>query len=126
MVVQKLMDLTSNVIQKSFTYYAIGKDIWDYSNRTIKRHLGSEEEQTNIQESRSEKQDELEKRREQLIKQMEIPEANDSFIQSRQQSMLDSQGIADHSGSSYHGPGKPGEKSNSNMWHRNYENHQGN
>jgi hypothetical protein len=45
---------------------------------------------------------------------------------SRQQSMHSSQGVADHSGSSYHGPGKPGEKTNSNMWQRNFENHQGN
>ena len=57
---------------------------------------------------------------------MEIPEAENPFIEAKQQSMEDSQGVADHSGSSYHGPGKPAERTNANMWQRNFDNHQGN
>jgi hypothetical protein len=51
----------------------------------------------------------------------------DELEKSRQTSMLHSQGEPDHSGSSYHGPGKPmSGKTNSNMWQRNFNNHQGN
>jgi hypothetical protein len=54
-------------------------------------------------------------------------ETFDMLEKRKQTSMLHSQGESDHSGSSYHGPGKPmSGKSNSNMWQRNFDNHQGN
>lgn len=61
------------------------------------------------------------KRAEELQKNFEVKQ------KSRDQSMRDSQGEADHSGSGYHGPGNiDREKVNSNMARRNYNNHQGN
>ena len=127
MLTKKLLDMAGNMLQKSYTYYAIGKDIYDYSNKTIKHHLNAESTQTPHEPKLKEDTEEsLEARRETLRKNMEIPEPDDSFIQSKQESMLASQGVADHSGSSYHGPGKGGDRTNSNMWQRNFENHQGN
>lgn len=139
MLTKKILDLASNMLQRSYTYYSIGKDIYEYSNESIKRHLNPEGQTSAYQptlktESGVETKEEdkeidsdiIEKRREQLKKNMEIPEADDSFVHSKQESMKASQGVADHSGSSYHGPGKPGDKSNANMWQRNFENHQGN
>lgn len=124
MLTKKLLDLASFALQRSYTFYAIGRDIFEYSNNSIKRHLNSEEDKTPYEPRL--KEDEAELRRANLKRNMEIPEADDSFIQSKQQSMMDSQGFPDHSGSSYHGPGKPGETSNANMWQRNFDNHQGN
>lgn len=136
MITKKLIDLAGNMLQRSYTYYAIGKDIYEYSNQSIKRHMSSLEEAhhptLNEEETGSQKtspeldESTIELRRENLKKNLEVPEADNSFIQGKQQSMKASQGISDHSGSSYHGPGKPGDKSNSNMWQRNFENHQGN
>jgi hypothetical protein len=74
--------------------------------------------------------EESEKRRERLRQNMLNKEDQDHFDElerARQTSMLHSQGQSDHSGSSYHGPGKPmSGKTNSNMWQRNFDNHQGN
>ena len=53
----------------------------------------------------------------------EQPENNDQsdFIKSKNQSMKDSQGVSDFSGSSYNGPGNVDrEKRNSNMSQRNF------
>lgn len=124
MLTKKLLDLASFALQRSYTYYAIGRDIFEYSNRSIKKHLSAEETQTPHEPTL--KEDAAELRRENLQKNMEMPGPDDSFIQGKQQSMMASQGVADHSGSSYHGPGKPGERSNANMWQRNFDNHQGN
>lgn len=124
------MGLTKNVMERSFTYVAIGKDIYSYSKNAIKEHLEKESSQkspeAHFDQTEARNETEVEKKRENLRKQMEVPEAENPFIEARQQSMQDSQGIADHSGSSYHGPGKPGDKSNANMWQRNFDNHQGN
>lgn len=124
MLTKKLLDLASTALQRTYTYYLIGKDIFEYSNKSIQRHLSNEEAQAPYEPTL--KEDEAEFRRESLKRNMEMPEPNDSFIQSKQQSMMASQGVADHSGSSYHGSGRPGEKINSNMWQRNFDNHQGN
>jgi hypothetical protein len=128
MLFNKIMGLTKNVFERSSTYLAIGRDIYDYSKNSIKEHLekGSSQKDIETQLKRPEALEEQEKKREYLRKQMEVLEAENPFVEARQQSMQDSQGVADHSGSSYHGPGKPGEKSNANMWQRNFDNHQGN
>ncbi len=47
--------------------------------------------------------------------------ASKDFIDSKNQSMKDSQGVSDFSGSGYHGPGNvDAEKRNSNMSQRNF------
>jgi hypothetical protein len=51
-----------------------------------------------------------------------IPSKDDSFITQKEQSMIDSQGVSDFSGSGYNGPGNVDrEKTNSNMSQRNFE-----
>lgn len=69
-----------------------------------------------------------ERKRENLRKKFEVKEAPLENIEAaRQKSMLASQGVADHSGSSVHGAGQNLDgKSNSSMWQRNFNNHQGN
>lgn len=60
---------------------------------------------------------------EQLVKKFEIPTADNPVESSRQQSMLDSQGLANKT--DYHAQGRI-ESSNSNRGQRNYDNHQQN
>jgi hypothetical protein len=73
---------------------------------------------------------EAEERRRNLERNFSKQDDADLFEQrekAKQTSMLHSQGEADHSGSGYHGPGKPTPgKTHSNMAQRNFENHQGN
>lgn len=91
-------------------------------------------ENSNETNSTENEEDEIslssEKKRNNLVKNLtkeEEKEHFDAIEKARQTSMLHSQGQADHSGSGYHGPGKPGSgKNNSNMWQRNFDNHQGN
>jgi hypothetical protein len=74
--------------------------------------------------------EELEQNRQNAVKNFTQEDEQDLLAakeKARQTSMLHSQGQSDHSGSSYHGPGKPmSGKTNSNMWQRNFDNHQGN
>lgn len=60
--------------------------------------------------------------RENLVKNFSKDEdTSDEFIRSKEQSMKDSQGVSDFSGSAYNGPGNVDrEKVNSNMSQRNY------
>jgi hypothetical protein len=140
----RIREVRRDLTRRGSTYFAIGKDIFDYGRDVIKErlidktagdnqedieHKLNEEKPTISHEAQAEhdEDEELkEKRRQKLQKNFTVPEANNPLEQSKQQSMKDSQGVADHSGSSYHGPGRPGDKSNSNMWQQNFDNHQGN
>lgn len=137
----RIREVRRDLTRRGSTYFAIGKDIFDYGRDVIKERLmdkSSGENQEDIEHklsdekpdishsSQGEDEEIIEKRRQNLQKNFSVPEANNPLEQGKQQSMKDSQGVADHSGSSYHGPGKPGEKSNSSMWQQNFDNHQGN
>lgn len=137
----KIKDYRNELMRRGSTYMAIGRDIYDYGRDLIQERLHenplekkmeepSEEElasraQADGKEPQKE-QGQRERKRKNMQKNFEIPEPNNAIEKGKQQSLAKSQGIADHSGSSYHGPGKPGEKSNSSMWQRNFDNHQGN
>lgn len=139
----RIREVRRDLTRRGSTYFAIGKDIFDYGRDVIKERLmdNSEENREDIESKLSEEKPDIthetqsgqnedeelkEKRRQNLQKNFTVPEAHNPVEQGRQQSMKDSQGVADHSGSSYHGPGRPGDKSNSNMWQQNFDNHQGN
>lgn len=102
----------------SFILERINKS-WDQFGESLKK-----------QDSQGEPEEENEKqmKRENLSKNFQQPEPDlNQDFERRKRSMLDSQGKSDHSGSAYHGPGNVDhEKVNSNMAHRNYDNHQSN
>ena len=70
--------------------------------------------------------DEVRQERRETLKRIYLKKENhnsqtNDFIRKKMQSMKDSQGTSDFSGSSYNGPGNVDrEKVNSNMGHRNY------
>lgn len=66
---------------------------------------------------------ELTPEQEHLAKKFEIPTADNPTESARQQSMLDSQGLPNKA--EYHPQGRT-QEGNSNMWQRNYNNHQQN
>jgi hypothetical protein len=105
-------------------------------NQILDTKVGSEEESKlaaqseDAGEEKEEQQlspDEKRQNLERNLTQDTDQETFDMLEKRKQTSMLHSQGESDHSGSSYHGPGKPmSGKTNSNMWQRNFDNHQGN
>lgn len=122
MIFRKINSLAKDVLDRSSGYFEIGQDIFLYGKERIMSYVEkNEKSQEDVHQGA-----EAEKRRENLKKQMINEEGEQETLKRRQESMKKSQGVADHSGSSYPGPGKPGEKTNANMWQRNFENHQGN
>jgi hypothetical protein len=121
MLFKKIITYPKNLMDRASSYIEIGKDILDYGREVIKERLEA-------QPSGKHSKNPSEKIPKELVieKNFIIPKADNSFIKGKQESLRASQGITDHSGCSYHGPGKPGENVNSNMAQRNFENHQGN
>lgn len=120
MIFKKLWHLRSHLINTTYTYLSIGKDILDFSLETVKKHRGSDSARKEFKAK-----GETGKTRKNFNIKTNASLADDSFIQRKQQSLRSSQIIPDRS-PSHHGPGNPGERANSNMAHRNYDNHQGN
>lgn len=79
-------------------------------------------------EIRREKNEARELKRKNALKNFDnSSQVDPNLIQRKQTSMKASQGVSDHSGSAYKGPGNVDhEKVNSNMAQRNFDNHQGN
>lgn len=129
MLLKRFFDLGGSLIDKGHMYYSLGKDVFDYGKDLFRERFGnkknSEEEDTGI----SVDFERLESERKNLEKKFTIPNSDSPEVRAHQQSMMASQGVPDKrntGGSSYNGPGRPGGKFNSNMWQRNYDNHQGN
>ncbi len=138
----KIKDYRNELMRRGSTYIAIGRDIYDYGRDLIQERLNEQTQNNNAEPSEENTQElatkaqasaepqkehsQKERKRRNLQKNFEVPEPNNAIERGKQESLAKSQGIADHSGSSYHGPGKPGEKSNASMWQRNFDNHQGN
>ena len=130
----RIKDYKKELLRQGSTYFAIGRDIYDYGRDLIQERLNENLQDENTeelserstQEPVNKAENQKERKRKNMQKNFEVPEPNNAIEKGKQESLAKSQGIADHSGSSYHGPGKPGEKSNASMWQRNFDNHQGN
>lgn len=142
---KRIKDYRKELMRRGSTYFAIGRDIYDYGRDLIQERLNENPQEVSIEgpserstqetanraqsaaeEPVNKEENQKERKRKNMQKNFEVPEPNNAIEKGKQESLAKSQGIADHSGSSYHGPGKPGEKSNASMWQRNFDNHQGN
>jgi hypothetical protein len=139
----QIKNYRNELMRRGSTYFAIGRDIYDYGKDLIQERLNerpvtedldrsaehkTQEQEALAQPSEDQKNEKTQKERKRrnMQKKFEVPEPNNAIEKGKQESLAKSQGVSDHSGSSYHGPGKPGEKSNAGMWQRNFDNHQGN
>ena len=113
MILDKMSTFAKEVLKRSSGFWEAGKDIIDFGKRRI-RDLEETKEST------------PQKKAQKIMKKTYNASAEEREVRRREQSMLHSQGISDHSGSSYHGPNKPGERANDNKLKRNFDNHQGN
>jgi hypothetical protein len=123
----KIKAFTNNLRARTDTMIILGRDVLIYGTEKLLEQLKKKDD--GIEEKKEVEVDDsitIEMKRHNLQKNFTIPEADDAIAQAQQQSLKSSQGMPDHSGSSYHGPGRPGEKINANMAQRNFENHQGN
>jgi len=124
MLLTKLLRITQEALSRSSSFLGSVKELVDFSKDLIREHL---EGDSLSPENQKENLSKHELDRESFNNKKNVKNKMDTnFIQSKEESLSTSQGIADHSGSAHHAPGKPGERTNSNMWQRNFENHQGN
>lgn len=129
MFFNNIMKLGRNIYNLGSSFAAIGKSMTIQGRGAI-RGLLRDVQEKKASSSNKDEEDEIqaEIRRQNMQKNFEIPEPgpNDHAINAKIESMKHSQGVSDFSGSSYDGPGLPGERTNFNKYQQNYENHQGN
>ena len=128
MIFEKFSQLRKNLMNRGATYYALGKDVFDYGRDLIKEKMNSRQTDKDGGEGFIKEEPEVKSnKRKNFKKNFSVPDPNDPAIQSKLQS-LESHGSEGnkHVASGYHGAGKPGNKTNANMWQRNFDNHQGN
>lgn len=127
MIFEKIASLRKNFMNRGATYYALGKDVYEYGRDLIKERMSQKNSAESSSAQNQDGADYLKDiKRKNLERNFSMPDPNDPSELAKQKSYKQSQGVSDHSGSSYNGPGKPGENVNSNMAHRNFDNHQGN
>lgn len=122
-MLKKVLRVTSNVLDRSSLFLASAKDVVDFSRDLIRKNLDAQSPELQAQ---AEAKKQKEKLRKNFQKNTVIPEEDNSFIRSKEESLRNSQGVGDFSGNAYNGPGKGSERKNANMAQRNFENHQGN
>jgi len=122
-MLKKILRFTGNVLDKSSSFLGSTKDFVDFSRGLIRKNIEAKSPEAKAHSKVSVQKD---KSQENLHKNTVIPDADNSFIRSKEESLRASQGVGDFSGNAYNGPGKAGERKNSNMSQRNFENHQGN
>ena len=125
MIFDKFSEIRKNLMNRGATYYALGKDVFEYGRDLIKEKM--EERQSFGTGSPKEDSTSTGKKRKNLKKNFSVPDPHDPSIEAKIQS-LESHGDEgnQHVASGYHGAGKAGNKTNANKLQRNYDNHQGN
>lgn len=110
MLLKNIRSFKKNIFERGQYYYDLGRDIY-LAGLEVYNSRKQEHEEKGGEDFES-----VEALRKNLEKNLSVPDPKDPVELARQTS-LKSHKVLDHS---------PGERWNSNMWQRNYNNHQGN